>query len=232
MISVIICAYNEEQFIAGTVKEIWHKDTGSHISEILVVDGGSTDCTAMEATRAGAKVLQSPKRGRAAQMNFGASHAIGEIFYFLHADSHPPDGFSTDILEAVANNYACGCYQLKFDYNHWFLKANAWFTRFGLSAFHYGDQSLFVTRTVFIRSGGFCEKHIVMEDYEFLKRIRSIGRFNVLGKFVVTSARKYLANGIFYLQSVFVLIFLMYKLGVPQHTLVSTYRKLVKQDKL
>ena len=83
-----------------------------------------------------------------------------------------------------------------------------------------------------MKSGGFCEKHIVMEDYEFLKRIRAIGRFNVLGRSVVTSARKYLDNGIFYLQSVFVLIFFMYKLGIPQQTLVSTYRKLVKQDKL
>ena len=232
MISVIICAYNEEQFIAETVRQLWLNDRLKYISEIIVVDGASTDNTVAQAQRAGARVLHSPKRGRAAQMNFGAYNAKGDIFYFIHADSYPPDGFSSDIVGAVNNNYACGCYQLKFDHDHWFLNANAWFTRFGLSAFHYGDQSLFVTRSVFMKSGGFCEKHIVMEDYEFLKRIRAIGRFNVLGRSVVTSARKYLDNGIFYLQSVFVLIFFMYKLGIPQQTLVSTYRKLVKQDKL
>jgi rSAM/selenodomain-associated transferase 2 len=232
MISVIICAYNEEQFIAATVKQVSEKDHGKHVSEILVIDGGSADETVAEAHAAGAKVLHSPKRGRAAQMNFGAKHATGDIFYFLHADSHPPDAFSSDILSAVKSGDACGCYQLRFDHDHWFLKANAWFTRFGLSAFHYGDQSLFVTRSVFIRSGGFCEKHMVMEDYEFLRRVRGIGRFHVLSKSVVTSARKYLDNGIFYLQSVFVLIFFLYKLGVSQETLVSTYRRLVKQNKL
>ena len=232
MISVIICAYNEEQLIADTVKQLSEKDHDKHVSEILVVDGGSTDATIERARAAGAKVLRSPKRGRAVQMNFGAMHATGQIFYFLHADSHPPDGFSSDILAAVNKGYTCGCYQLRFDHEHWFLKANAWFTRFGPSAFHYGDQSLFVARSIFIRSGGFCEKHIVMEDYEFLRRIRRIGRFNVLSKSIVTSARKYLDNGIIYLQSVFVLIFFLYKLGASQQTLVSTYRKLVKQDKV
>jgi rSAM/selenodomain-associated transferase 2 len=232
MISVVIPVYNEEGIIGNTIRYLRAVSEPDKIKEIIVVDGGSWDNSANEAKEEGALVILSSRKGRAAQMNEGARAANAPILYFLHADSIPPAGFTTDITEAINNGYAMGCYRLRFDLDHWFLKANTWFTRFNIDAFRYGDQSLFVTREVFLKAGGFSEKHIVMEDHEIIKRLRKYGNFIIVPKHVITSARKYVTNGIYKMQGIFYLMYLLYQLGYSQDKLLAMFRKLVKQDKL
>lgn len=232
MISIIIPTYNEQGHIGVTIKQLLREEDASLISEIIVTDGGSTDATVAEATAAGAKVIISKKKGRAAQMNAGAAVAAGSILYFLHADSQPPAAFANDIIAAVKQGFISGCYRLQFDHAHWFLKANAWFTRFNVNAVRFGDQSLFVTRNVFIKAGGFDESHIVMEDQEIVGRICRYGKFKVMNGAVITSARKYLDNGVYKMQAVFFVIYFMYKLGFNQQKLIATYRKLIRQNKV
>ena len=232
MISVIIPAYNEQGVIGNTVRYLKSVANNQSVKEIIVVDGGSSDNTVNEAEREGALVIKSPRKGRAAQMNEGAHVAQGPILYFIHADSLPPLTFVADIREAVENGFPMGCYRLRFDIDHWFLQANAWFTRFDVNAFRYGDQSLFVSREYFNKVAGFCEKHIVFEDYEIIKRLRRHGKFAVLSKEVITSARKYVTNGVFRMQGIFYLMYFMYRLGYSQENLLAMFRKLVRQDKL
>ncbi len=232
MISVIIPTYNEEVHIKATIQRLWEYDQTNLIKEIIIADGGSTDDTATIAKTEGVKVIVSPKKGRAAQMNYGAQHAISEILYFLHADTLPPKGFTYDITTAINAGFSAGCYILSFDYDHWFLKANCWFTRFDVDTIRFGDQSLFVTKEKFLEVGGFCEKHIVLEDQQIIRQLKKIGSFKVIKKPVVTSARKYVENGIYKTQGIFFLIYFMYRLGFSQQQLVSTYRKLIRQDKL
>jgi rSAM/selenodomain-associated transferase 2 len=232
MISIIIPAYNEEAGIVNTIEAIRKQGNAADITEIIVADGGSKDNTADAAKEAGAIAVISPAKGRAAQMNYGASIAKGSILYFLHADTLPAKNFTTDIINAVHNGFEAGCFMLAFDYAHWFLRANSWFTRFDVNAIRFGDQSLFITKGKFIQSGGFCEKHIVMEDQEIIKRIRKICHFKVIRKPVITSARKYLENGIYKTQGIFFIIYFMYRLGYSQQAMVNTYRRLIRQDKL
>ncbi len=231
MISVIIPTYNEEAHMQATIQLLYKYDEANLIQEIIVSDGGSCDNTVCIAKTEGAKVIASPK-GRAKQMNFGALAAQSEILYFLHADTLPPKGFTYDITTAINAGYSAGCYTLSFDYDHWFLKANCWFTRFDVDSIRFGDQSLFVTKEKFLEVEGFCEKHIVLEDQHIIRRLKKISIFKVLKKPVVTSARKYLENGIYKTQGIFFLIYFMYRLGFSQQKLVSTYRKLIRQDKL
>ena len=233
MISIIIPTYNEEGHIGPTVAQLLlNLANAEQIAEVIVVDGGSTDATILEATAAGAKAICSPRKGRAAQMNAGAATAKAEILYFLHADSVPPKTFAKDILNALQQGYISGCYRLQFDHQHWFLQANAWFTRFDVNAVRFGDQSLFVMREVFIKTGGFDETHVVMEDQEIIRRIRKYGRFAIMNGAVITSARKYLDNGVYKMQAVFFVIWTMYKLGYSQQKLVDTYRRLIRQNKV
>lgn len=231
MITVIIPAYNEAACIAETIRGILN-EAPALLSDVIVVDGGSTDGTPKAAEEAGAKVIRSPKKGRAAQMNEGARHANTPVLYFLHADSIPPAGFPMQIAGHIKSGFSSGCYRLAFDHKHWFLQLNCWFTRFDVNAVRFGDQSLFVTKEVFAAAGGFREDHIVMEDQEIIPRLKRHGRFKVMDGAVTTSARKYLDNGIYRMQGVFFRIWLMYKLGHPQEKLVSTYRKLIAQDKV
>jgi hypothetical protein len=165
-------------------------------------------------------------------MNYGASLASAPVLYFLHADSYPPPGFWQDITKAVGQGFNSGCYQLAFDDPHPFLRFNAWFTRFDINAIRFGDQSLFVSKEVFLQAGGFREDLIVMEDQEIIGRIRKVARFKVLPGKVTTSARKYRENGYYKLQGIFFLIYFLYQLGVPQEKLVKLYKRLIRQNKV
>jgi len=232
MISVIIPTYNEATHIAPTIQTLWRHNEANLITEIIIADGGSTDGTIEYGLSEGVRILSCPRKGRAAQMNHGAEAANSRILYFLHADTIPPVGFSNDILRAVQKGYNAGCYRLGFDHQHWFLRVHCWFTRFDFNCFRFGDQSLFIKKDIFSRCGGFCEKHMVLEDQEIMHRIRKKGKFIVIKKQVITSARKYLDNGIFKTQGIFYLIYAMYQLGFSQQRLLGTYRKLIRQDKL
>ncbi|GEO02476.1 glycosyl hydrolase [Adhaeribacter aerolatus] len=232
MISVIIPTYQEESHIKATLKALRNNDIAGLIAEVIVVDANSQDNTIDWAKSEGAKVVICPKKGRAAQMNYGAALATQHILYFLHADTIPPPGFTQEIVALFNQGTSAGCFRLAFDYPHWFLKANCWFTRFNLNAFRFGDQSLFLAKDKFLAVGGFCEKHLVLEDQHIIKQLSQIGSFKVIKRPVITSARKYLENGIYKTQAIFFLVYILYNLGLSQTKLESTYRKLIRQDKL
>jgi len=232
MISIIIPTFNEEKTIGNTINYLRKNDRNGLITEVIVVDGGSVDSTVDEASSGSAIVCISPNKGRAAQMNFGASQATASILYFLHADTIPPATFLADIKQEIYNGHKAGCFMLQFDHSHWFLSANCWFTRFNINFFRFGDQSLFIDRQLFKTINGFNETLIVMEDQEIIRRIKKYEPFKVIKKPVTTSARKYLDNGIYKTQFIFFYIWTLYYLGFSQETLVRTYRKLMYQDKV
>ena len=229
-ISIIIPAKNEAAQLPVLLNYLNAVSGKEHIAEIIVSDGKSADDTVSIANLYGAKVVVSEQAGRGRQMNAGAKTATGNILYFLHADSIPPTGFVEDILGKINTGHIAGCYRLRFDYDHWFLKANAWFTRFNVNAVRFGDQSLFVRKSVFEAIDGFREDLIIMEDQEIIHRIRAQGRFAVIEDYVTTSARKYKVNGIYRMQGIFFYIYFAYVLGASQQKLVSIYKKLIRSS--
>lgn len=231
-VSIIIPTYNEAAGIGNLLGYLRTATAGAPSPELLVVDGGSTDATVTLAQQAGAAVHRSPRKGRAAQLNYGAELARGATLYFLHADSYPPPGFLLEVQQALARGYGSGCYRLAFDQEHWLLRFSAWCTRWPFTFLRFGDQSLFVGRELFAQAGGYREDLQVMEDQELVQRLRARAPFVVLPRAVTTSARKYLANGVVRLQSIFTLIVLLYWAGVSQPTLVRLYRRLIRQGKL
>lgn len=229
MISIIIPAYNEEKNIAKLIsylKEI----TTSDKTEIILVDGGSRDNTMVEAEKTGVRVLMSPNKGRASQMNFGAKQAKGETLYFLHSDTYPPSTFIDDISRELNRGSQCGCFRLQFDSEHRALSFYSWFTRFDIDLFRFGDQSLFVKRDLFQKVGGFDEKMIVMEDQEIVSRLKEHAQFAIIPKSVTTSARKYARIGVFKLQFVFTCILSLYYMGASQKVLSHFYQNVLRTD--
>ena len=97
MVSIIIPTYNEAASIGDLLRYLPTATAGEPTPELLVVDGGSTDATVALAQQAGATVHRSLRKGRAAQLNYGAEQARGDVLYFLHADSYPPPGFLADL---------------------------------------------------------------------------------------------------------------------------------------
>lgn len=231
MLSIIIPTFNEADQIAETIRKI-EEAKGTFDVEIIVIDGGSTDNTVEIVQQTSTLIFKSEKKGRAAQMNKGAAIAKYDLLYFLHADSIPPPLFTNQIITSYQNGATSGCFRLRFDNDHWFLKVNAWFTKFDVNAVRFGDQSLFVTKEIFQKSRGFREDLLMMEDQEIIHRLKEYGKFKVINDFVITSARKYRANGIFRIQSIFFRIWTMYYLGFSQETMLKTYRRLIKNHKM
>lgn len=225
-LSVIIPTYNEGDIISDTIEHLWR--CGDEIEEIIVVDAGSRDDTLSRAEAAGAVVVTSRQKGRAVQMNAGAERARGDILYFLHADSLPPENFDKQIRASVQGGYPSGCFQLAFDADHFLLNVYAWFTCFDVDIFRFGDQSLYITSLAFDEAGKFREDHLVMEDNEMVRRIKKEHPFAILDDKVETSARAYLQGGVLRLQMIFALIVLLYHLGVDQQTLAHIRRSAIR----
>jgi len=228
-LSVVIPTFNEAANIQRLVRYLLDSDPDL---EVIVSDGGSTDDTQQLARAAGARVIQSPKKGRASQMNAGAAEATGSVLYFLHADTFPPTGFQDAILQSCSSDTGAGCFRLRFDDDNWFLRANAWLTRFDIDSIRFGDQSLFIRRYLFEQIGGFRKDLLLLEDQEIIRRIKACTGFRILPKSVITSAQKYRENGRYRLQLIFFGIWSLSYLGLPQQKLVSIYNRLIRRSKL
>ena len=83
-VSVIIPAYNEEKTVGHVVKVV---KSLNYITEVIVVDDGSTDQTAIMASDAGAIIINHIKnRGKGAAIKTGFKNSKGDIVVFLDAD--------------------------------------------------------------------------------------------------------------------------------------------------
>ncbi|MDG5490252.1 TIGR04283 family arsenosugar biosynthesis glycosyltransferase [Psychroserpens sp. SPM9] len=226
MISIIIPILNEAETIENLLFHLIDHASLDHISEIIVVDGGSTDGSQALVKNSGLKIklLHAPK-GRAKQMNFGAKHATGRILYFLHADSFPPNRYDQLIIDEVKKGHQAGCFRLKFDSNHWWLRLASWLTQFSWRACRGGDQSQFITRELFDEIGGYDERFIIYEDNMLINELYARQQFVVINKQLKTSARLYRKHGIWKLQYHFWTIYVKKWFGASADDLFVYYKK-------
>ncbi len=189
-VSVIIPTLNEAGNIGRLVLHLLNN--GNHfLKEVIVVDGGSKDATIEKALKAGAKVINCAQCGRAPQMNIGAKNSSGDLLYFVHSDTLPPKSYLIDIQKAVKEGFSIGCFRSIFDSKNPLLKFNGYFSRFDLLWCRGGDQTLFVTRSLFEELGGYKDHFLIMEEYDFIIRARQKQAFKIVPNEVLVSARKY-----------------------------------------
>jgi glycosyltransferase involved in cell wall biosynthesis len=99
-ISVVIPALDEEEPIEEVVRAV----AATNIPrEIIVVDNGSTDRTAMHARAAGAKVVEEPRRGygRACRAGVRALSPECDIVVFLDGDGSDCPEFMSQLIEPI-----------------------------------------------------------------------------------------------------------------------------------
>lgn len=186
---------NEEKILSETLSSL-HLTEGE---ELIVVDGESTDGTVSIARQFTDKVYIT-KRGRGTQMNFGASHADGEILLFMHADCTPhPEGFSLIRKELKDNRVSAGAFDLSIDHRQLRFRviecgANI---RSHTTSIPYGDQGIFMKKEVFERAGGFAEIPF-MEDIEISRRLKRLGKIVFVRPHIKTSPRRWLNEGLMF----------------------------------
>lgn len=192
VLSIVIPTLNEEEHLGQTLEKVGRMPHG----EVIVVDGGSQDRTVEIAEKWGARVIRTePNRGR--QMNLGAREASGDILLFLHADTLLPENYSEFIREALSDpKVVGGAFAWKVEPSTPFLryleKNVAWRTK--IFQMPYGDQAYFVRISVFREMGGYADIPL-MEDVEFIRRLRKIGKLAYIPHPVVTSPRRYQRRG-------------------------------------
>jgi rSAM/selenodomain-associated transferase 2 len=220
-ISVIIPTLNEAAVIEKTLRGLPRCDD----LERIIVDGGSSDDTAALARPFADKVLVAPA-GRARQMNRGARAAAGDVLLFLHADSRLPEDALGSIAKALeVPTVAGGAFDLAIDSPRWALRLVAaaanWRTR--LTGVPYGDQGIFVRRSVFEQLGGFPEWPL-LEDLEFSRRIKAAGKVVILSQPITVSSRRWDKEGVGYTTLRNQIFVLLYFLGVSPSRLARWYR--------
>ena len=235
MLSIIIPVLNEAETITELLNYLSENLSGENDIELILVDGGSSDGTqdiilAFKPNRflKPVRFIESDK-GRARQMNRGAQAASGEILYFLHADSFPPKNFDRYILSEVKKGNPAGCFRMKFDSDHWWLKLAGWLTQFRWRACRGGDQSQFITERLFEEIGGFDETYTIYEDNILINELYKRKKFVVIQKCITTSARLYRQKGVWNLQYHFWTIYVKRWFGADADELYQYYLKHIKQ---
>jgi rSAM/selenodomain-associated transferase 2 len=220
-ISIIIPALDEAELIAVTVGATLQL-AGS--PQVIVVDGGSRDATAALAAQAGAIVIRAPQ-GRGPQMHAGALAASGEVFWFLHADTLPPDDALQHMARALLDRRTVGGnFEIRFGGElmsaRFLTRVYRHLARMGL---RYGDSAYFVRRDAYFAAGGFRD-YPIFEDLDLLARLQRLGRFVRVSGIVTSSSRRFEGR-------LFALVFLrwtamqiLYWLGVPPRSLGKLYR--------
>ena len=194
MISLIIPTYNEAVALAATLDSVAQNKANK---EVMVVDAGSIDRTRELAREKAARLLFSPRKQRAYQMDLGARQACGTILLFLHADTLLPASALDYILLALSNKRVVGGgFSRRYNSNSCFLRLTCVLAslRTRSTGWFLGDQAIFVRREKFAELGGFRDLDL-FEDLDFSRRMAKAGQVVTLIPPVISSSRRFKARG-------------------------------------
>jgi len=216
-LAVIIPTLDEAERIGGALEALAPLRARGH--QVIVADGGSDDATAELAVPLCDSILKTP-RGRATQMNAGARAAQADALVFLHADTRLPARADELIVDALKTR-AWGRFDVRIEGRHPLLPlvACAMNLRSRLSGIATGDQAIFVRREAF---AGFPEIAL-MEDIEFSRAMKRVGRPACLRERVSTSGRRWESRGVVRTVLLMGRLRLLYALGVAPQRLARQY---------
>lgn len=224
-ISVIVPSLNESSAAIAERLRPWLADGPS---EVILVDGGTTrhdlTCT----------VIHADRPGRAHQMNLGAKAATGDLLLFLHADTRLAPTAMHHARDVLTHNttYVGGAFRFRLDDASW----KARLVECGVSLrqrackLPYGDQGIFVRKSVFESIGGFPEVPI-LEDVLLIENLKQCGRLYFSPDVAITSARKWQRHGYWKTTQVNWSTMIRWRRGIPLDQ-IAQYRALDRQPRV
>lgn len=158
-------------------------DAAGHLAA-MARDGGAELVLAEGAGPRGERLAEAARRAK------------GDVLFFVHADSRPPDGALAIVLAAIESGAAAGAFSLAYDGGGAGMRCIAWWAnaRARILGLPFGDQGIFCRRDAYERAGGF-RPLPVCDDVDLVRRLRRAGRFVVRPEKTVTSPRRYLERG-------------------------------------
>lgn len=219
-LSLIIPVWNEAERIDRFLAQL---DSLPGTWEAVFGDGGSTDGT-YERIAEKYPVIRCPK-GRARQMNEAARHSRGDVLLFLHCDSVLPRDLCSQVWEVIARGYAFGCFRIRFDSGHPWMRCCGALSnlRVRWRKIAFGDQGIFLTRSLFLDIGGFPDLPI-MEDYRLSMDLKGVQPLGQTRGYLVSSARRFQAGGMLRTMWNMQVLQHRFRRGVPIGEIARQYR--------
>ena len=217
--------FHEEEWINALIEYLNNLDLHKDI-EIIVVDGAREKNT-LKAIHNNQVIKIPSEKGRAKQMNVGASAAKGEILIFLHADTELPFQALKKINSFIGQReYVGGAFDLGIKSDKFIFKMIGTLSslRSRFNRIPFGDQAIFIRRKYFNQIGGYKEIPL-MEDVELMRRIKkSRKKIWIFYDRVMTSPRRWEKEGVIYCTLRNWVIQALYLLGVSPHKLAIFYK--------
>ena len=191
MISVIVPIKNE----APETAERFRRFASAPGVELLIADAGGCEETTRAFRSIGARIIAGagPRGERLAR---AAREARGEVFFFLHSDSEPPDNALEALRHSLMNGTTAGAFSLAYRNADGRLRWIAWWAnlRSRWMKLPFGDQGLFCRRDAYEKAGGFrCLP--ICDDVDLVRRLKRVGPLAIRREKTLTSPRRYRERG-------------------------------------
>jgi glycosyltransferase involved in cell wall biosynthesis len=186
--------------------------------DVIIVNGGHETYSLKD------RNIINTNPGRGLQFKSGAQFAKGEWLFFLHGDSKLKMEWMQVLAEHMDNHPdKAFAFRLRFDDQGFFPRLLEYWVRFRSSAFAlpYGDQGLFISRTLYDEVGGFNDMSL-MEDVDIVRRIGR-NRLRVGSHELITSAEKYNKYGYLFRMIRNGFCLLLFKIGVDPAIIKKIY---------
>jgi len=225
-ISIIVPVLDESHRIRPFLEHLRERAPGV---EIIVVNATGSQSVPQSTATLCDQVLTT-RRGRAAQMNAGAKAAHGDVFWFVHADCQVPSNCLVEIARVLADpRIVGGCFRIRFPRRELVYRVSDAGGNLAVELFGrcYGDHGIFCRREDFMAIGGYPDVPL-FEDAEFSGRLRRRGRTRQFASKIITSPRRYENIGPYRLTAAYLLLSMLYFLGISIALLARIYNYLCR----
>lgn len=199
-VSVVIPAYNEEEFISRTLESLLCQD--DHDFELIVVDNNSSDKTKVIAKKYGAKIINEKRQGVIFSRQTGFLSAKGKIIATTDADTILPGHWISTIAKKFKKNdnlalfgglcnFYSGPITAKFS-AYYFLYPYRFFDKIFSRGWKMAGANMAIRKTFFKQINGFDTKLKGYEDIEISERLKYVGETAIDPYLIVeTSGRRF-----------------------------------------
>ncbi len=195
-LDVVIAVRNEARGLPPLLADLARAPRGL-VRDVLVIDGGSRDGSQRLARLAGAR-LHAAEAGRGLQLVQGVAASGAPWLLLLHGDARLPPDWSELVAAAIAAGAdTAWAFRLAIAGGDPRLQLVAWAAN-GRSRWRqlpYGDQGLLLARSLHDAAGGIAPLPL-MEDLEFLLRLRRHGAIRLLDGALRVQDRRWRALGV------------------------------------